>query len=52
MGCKNGQMLGNTAASAFAVRSIFPDYPAEERELVRREIEYKLFDIFCKYCRE
>lgn len=38
------------AGSAFTVHNVSPCYLAEEREIVKKDIENKLFEIFYKYC--
>ena len=37
------------AGSAFTVHNVSPCYLAEEREIVKKDIENKLFEIFYKY---
>lgn len=38
------------AGACFTIRNLTPCYPAAERELVKKDIEHKLYDIFRKYC--
>ena len=58
---RSGEMPMNTAyersetqkqaaGACFTIRNLTPCYPAAERELVKKDIEHKLYDIFRKYC--
>lgn len=38
------------AGTCFTIRNLTPCYPAAEREIVKKDIEHKLYDIFRKYC--
>ena len=50
IGYESTQKQACIADTCFSIHNLSPCYLPEEREIIKKDIENKLFDIFYKYC--